>query len=282
MAWLFPLLIIIIALVALYYLYKFLFTSSAEMKVVLAGVKSAKTNEATGAATNDVKTDPIIISSKDIPALTEGGEYTVSYWMYVNDWAYRQNKNKHVLSIGSSGESSTGFHTLVVYLGKQINSLKIRIHATDSDSTAASDTNIPTATYTTMFADLGVQGGLLESSNKLCDLPEVDLQRWVYVNIVLNGKTVDVYLDGKLARSCILPTFYRVPGAGYSMRICDKGGFGGYISNVTTYGYAQSPDDVWKQYMAGPNSSGNFLDYLKSFFDPASPLNTGLPGPITN
>jgi hypothetical protein len=284
MAWLFPLLIVIVALVALYYLYKFLFASSAESKVVLAGVKVAKTNETT-AVTNDAKANPITISSKDIPALTEGGEYTVSYWMYVNDWAYRQNKNKHILSIGSSGESSSGFHTLVVYLGKQINSLKIRVHATESTATAttsSSDTNIPTATYNTMFNDLGVQNSLLESSNKLCDLPEVDLQRWVYVNIVLNGKTVDVYLDGKLARSCILPTFYRVPGAGYSLRICDKGGFGGYISNVTTYGYAQSPDEVWKQYMAGPNAAGNFLDYLKSFFDPASPLNTGLPGPITS
>ena len=283
MAWLFPLLIIIVALVALYYLYKFLFTSSAESKVVLQGVKNAKTNEAVGAITNDVKSDPVIVSSKDLPALTEGGEYTVSYWMYVNDWAYRQNKNKHILSIGSSGESSSGFHTLVVYLGKQTNSLKIRIHAADSGVTAEnSDTNIPMASYMSMFNDVGLQNSLLESSNKLCDLPEVDLQRWVYVNIVLNGKTVDVYLDGKLARSCILPTFYRVPGAGYSLRICDKGGFGGYISNATTYGYAQSPDEIWKQYMAGPNSSGNFLDYLKSFFDPSSPLNTGLPGPVIN
>ena len=68
MAWLFPLLIVIVALVALYYLYKFLFASSAEFKVVLSGVKVAKTNETT-AATNDARANPITISSKDIVLL---------------------------------------------------------------------------------------------------------------------------------------------------------------------------------------------------------------------
>ena len=268
---LFPLIIVIVGLVTLYFLYKFLFTSNVQSQVVLSGIKKA-----------DMDT-PITVTSATLPALTEGGEYTVGFWMYVNNWGYQANYNKHVLSIGSPGDGSTGFHTLLVYLGQQINSLKIRVHATDSTvmtaGTTATDTTITGTVFNNTFTGTGVQGGLLESSHPLCDLPQIDLQRWVYVAVVLNGKTVDVYLDGKLARSCILPTFYRVPAAGYSMRICDRKGFGGYMGGVTTYGYAQSPDEIWKQYMAGPKGTVSFGDYLKSFFDPSSPLNTGIPGP---
>jgi hypothetical protein len=271
MSWIFTLFIIIIGLVSLYYIYKFLFKSAEESKVVLTGVKKADMDTA------------ITIPATTLPTLVEGGEYTVSFWMYVNNWAHMANKNKHILSIGSAGSTPNDFHTLLVYLGQQVNSLKIRVHAADSTTANGTMPNpevvVSGATYTTTFANASVNGGLLESSHPLCDLPEVDLQKWVYVSIVMNGKTVDVYLDGKLARSCILPTFYRVPISGYSMRICDNKGFGGYISSVKAASYAQAPDEIWKQYMAGPNAAGSFLDYLKSFFDPSSPLNTGLTEP---
>jgi hypothetical protein len=246
-------LIIIAGLVALYFLYNFLFAAVTDEYVVLKEKKDASMQQ------------PIVIQSKAMPALTEGGEYTVSFWMYVNDWAYLQNYNKHIISIGSADESSSAFYSLLVYIGRQVNTLKVRVHAPKD---TAGETNVTKDVFDNTFGTPGVEGGMLESSHPLCDLPEFDMQKWVFVSVVLNGKTVDVYLDGKLARSCILPTFYRVPPA-YVMKVCDKKGFGGFISGVTTYGYALNPDSIWKKYMLGPMGEMSFGDYLAAMFSPS-------------
>jgi hypothetical protein len=108
-----------------------------------------------------------------------------------------------------------------------------------------------------------------EPDPNACGLPAIDLQRWVNLVVSVNSKTVDVYLDGKLARSCVLPSFYRVDGGGYQATLLNYSGFGGYISTVNMYGSALGPDTVYSAYMAGPQPITNFLDYLKSFFQPS-------------
>jgi hypothetical protein len=77
-------------------------------------------------------------------------------------------------------------------------------------------------------------------------------------------------MDGKLARSCVLPSNYRVDGGGYSATLLGYGGFGGFIKNVNMYGGALAPDAVYTNYMVGPDQPVDFWDYLKSFFDPDS------------
>jgi hypothetical protein len=123
------------------------------------------------------------------------------------------------------------------------------------------------ATQNAVFNILQTDSGLLDSS-PLCDLPEIDLQRWVNITIAANGRTVDVYLDGKLARSCVLPSFFKVDAGGYSAYLLSYGGFGGQIANVSMYDAALNPEQVYKNYMAGPQPITNLGDWIKSFFAP--------------
>jgi hypothetical protein len=102
----------------------------------------------------------------------------------------------------------------------------------------------------------------------MCDLPEIELQRWVCITVAVNGKTVDVYYDGKLARSCVLPTFYKVDASGYSAKLLGYGGFGGQISRTTMYDVALNPEQVYKIYMAGPEPITSIGDWFSSFFAP--------------
>ena len=62
----------------------------------------------------------------------------------------------------------------------------------------------------------------------------------------MNGKTVDVYYDGKLARSCVLPSFYKVDAGGYSAKLLAYGGFGGQISTTNIYDSALNPEQAYK------------------------------------
>jgi hypothetical protein len=256
----FKILLLITGIVLLYYLYQALFTTGGKQSTIIIPTINP-TNTA------DSGTGSLTVMAKQFPRLMEGGEYTVSFWMYVNNWSYRTNQYKHVLSIGSDGTS--GFSTLVIYLGAATNSLHVRVQTTDIGSTTTSE--IPHLTNTniqTLMSGVRTGAGPMDSPAP-CDIPTVELQRWVLVSVVLNNKTCDVYLDGKLARSCILPGFYRVPNGSYTLKAYEYGGYGGFMSQLTTYGYALNPEDVWKLYMAGPTGSVSFLSWLQSFFKPS-------------
>jgi hypothetical protein len=76
-------------------------------------------------------------------------------------------------------------------------------------------------------------------------------------------------MDGKLVRSCVLKSFFKVDPTGQTVKLVDRGGFDGYISNVSTHNYAMGPDAVYRSYMAGP--TGGSTDpwaYLMSWFQP--------------
>jgi hypothetical protein len=243
----------ILALVALYYLYKFLFTSNGlEGRTVITNIKPA--NPDTGSSYKAL--------GDSIPAIYEGGEFTVNGWIYINDYAIRRGLNKHVFSLGGDG-----FLTLAVYLAPYSNSLHVRVTTEDSAATA-SELRIANLSGTNGVFTKTMMETDLTSSNKPCDIQSIDLQKWVQVTVALNNKICDVYIDGKLARSCILPSFYRVDRTNLKFAACEFGGFGGFVSNTSLYNYALNPEQVWKLYMAGPGPQYGFLDYLKSLFDP--------------
>jgi hypothetical protein len=251
----------ILALVVLYYMYKWLFGSNGlEGKQVLGGIKDAHPDK------------PYITTAADLPAIYEGGEYCVNTWLYINDYSVRRGLNKHVLSIGGSS-----YLTLAVFLGPYKNTLSVRVHTKDagngvlvagsspSPQGAADDLSI--ATVQTIFTSVQTDNGLLNGTRP-CDIPTIDMQKWVQLTVCLNGKTVDVYLDGKLTRSCILPATYKVDKSNLALRVCEYNGFGGFVSNVSAYNYALNPEQVWRLYMAGPGPQYGLLDYLTSLFDP--------------
>ena len=251
-----PVILIIGGLVGLYYLYQYLFGPRT--------VNSTTLINATQKADIDAS-KPISISTAELPPLYEGGEFTISTWIYINNWSYRSGFNKHILSIGGPN-----FDTIRIYLGGVKPSLQVRLQTHDKSSPTPSD-NLDKTTQNSIFNILQTGSGMLDGST-MCDLPEVELQRWVQITVAVNGRTVDVYLDGKLSRSCVLPDFYRVDSGGYTATLLAYGGFGGQISTTTAYDIALNPEAVYKNYMAGPEPITNILSWLQSFFTPGATL----------
>lgn len=247
--------VVILCLVALYYLYQYLFGTGNQQSISIIGStkQSAQTNPAR----------PTIIPASSLPPLYEGGEFSISGWIYLQNWSYRQGFNKNVLTIGGVGKGS--FDTIRIGLGATKASLLVRtssmLQKLQSDDS--------------FFDTLQTGSGLFESATGAdgagggCDIQQIDSQRWVQFAVAVNNNTVDVYIDGKLARSCILQGSYKVDSAGYEARVLDNGGFGGYVSNINMYNYALTPDMVYHQYMQGPTPITGILNYLKSFFTPS-------------
>lgn len=250
--------ILILGAVALYYLYQFLFTSNGMATTSLI---------TTSIAGNTEMKDLLPISPP-----YEGGEYSVSFWMYITAFKDLIGKNKHILEIQGTNKSM-----MVVGLGSISNKLLVRVNTAPGDSSASdplSKGNIPN-----LFKANVYNSGLTENL-ELCDLPEVELQKWVSVAVVLSGKTCDVYMDGKLTRSCVLPNFYRVDPTGVKMKLLDYGGFEGYLGDVSTYNYALNPDQIYRMYMTGPtDNQSSFLSWIQNIFDVKGQLSIRYPTP---
>ena len=85
-----------------------------------------------------------------------------------------------------------------------------------------------------------------------CDIAEFDLQRWNLVTVVLSGKVTDVYVDGKLARSCVAPSYYKVDTMNVTPNILQHKTFDGKIANLNLYSVALNPAQIYQIYSSGP------------------------------
>jgi hypothetical protein len=253
----FKIVFIVVAIVALYYLYNYLFVRTTDNTVTL--FREVK---------NVNQVQPLVKTSDQFPPLMEGGEYTVSFWLYIQNWGSRAGYNKHVLSIGST---ANGFYTLAVFLGANSNTLHIRTQATDSTGSAGPSAipALTNANVAAVFANPMV-GDATSLPGFSADIPNIEMQKWTLVSIVLNGNSIDVYMDGKLAKSVVSPSFFRVPQGGYQLTAFGSNGFGGYMSNLQMSSTAINPDDANRLYQAGPVGVSSFLEWLRSFFDPTA------------
>ena len=251
--------VLILGAIALYYTYQYLFTASGLASATLV----------TEAIPGNSKMDVM-----NIPPPYEGGEYSVSFWMYITAFKDVMAKNKHILEIVGPDTS-----TLVVGLSSFTSKLLVRVNTSGPTSSQGANKSLTTNNVKTMFTTTELPSGLTENLD-LCDLPEVNLQKWVCVSIVLSGKVCDVYMDGKLNRSCVLPQYYLVDPKGVRMKLLDFGGFEGFLGDVAVYNYALNPDQIYRMYMMGPSDGqANFMGWIKNLFDVKGQLTYKYPTP---
>jgi hypothetical protein len=259
------LILLAVGLIVLYFLYRALYGSENIEFVTLV-------KDETNAAPADAKLP-------QLPQPQEGGEYTFNTWVYINSFNKNFNRRKHIFEL-----QGPAFSTLLVGLGAFKNSLIVRTHTRDPLATSTAQgfrsgsnaENMITEGYQnatqgsnltkTVVSDLFKEMATGESSvdaPPVCDLPEVDLQRWVMITVVLNGRTIDVYMDGKLTRSCVTSSYYKVDSTGpIKPIILDRGGFDGYISGMSVANYSLNPGEIYRLYSAGPKAQQDVWSWL--------------------
>jgi hypothetical protein len=94
-------------------------------------------------------------------------------------------------------------------------------------------------------------GSAYFNPNNDCDLLELPLQRWSHIGISLWNRTTDIYLNGKLVRSCILKNVPKIP-QGDPLYICQDGGFDGKFSQLRYFNRALNADEMFKLFTKGP------------------------------
>ena len=94
-----------------------------------------------------------------------------------------------------------------------------------------------------------------------CTIRNFPLQKWVNLTVSLYGRTLDVYIDGKLVRTCILPGVAK-SGTGGSILVTPGNGFSGWTSQTRYWPDATNPQEAYGIYQEGYGGSiiGNLFN----------------------
>lgn len=225
-------LIIIIAIYILYNVYKYYKTKSIEQPYLIKNVRRAdySVNPNNNKST---KSSYLQFSNKTLMKSNVGYNYSYSLWMYIDDWEYNYDKPKHIFH---KGPRNAQYVNPGVWLYPKNNNLMIRI-----DTHGNKNNNMNPFKNKDMLNPLDN-----------CDIINIPIQRWVHLVLVLHNKTLDVYLNGKLKRSC---TYNGVPKHNNNpLHITDNNGFNGKLSEFKYYNKALSSNEVYSIYKAGYNS----------------------------
>ena len=259
-----PVLVIFVGLLGLYYLYQYLF--GPKMNNIYPLITA--TQDANVPVDKPIKFQPTALAP-----LYEGGEFTISTWIYISNWSLLSGQNKSIITIGGTN-AATSFDTIRIYLGVYTPKLYVKLSTHDSNPSASATGSLSNkldfSTRTGLFTASGSTNSALSDStdSDICNIPELPMQRWVNISVAVNAKVVDVYVDGKLSRSCVLPSTFKVDSSGYEAILLGYGGFGGKISTTTMYDIALNPEMVYKNYMAGPQPITSIGGWFSSFFEP--------------
>jgi len=203
-----------------------------------------------GKTTSTIEADSLATNG----STAASSNFAYSCWFYVNDWNYRYGEPKVIFGrMGSqSGESEGSIEGIsgvdpcpAVVLGAIENNLMVSLGcypgADNQPTTAGGKTIVHT-----------------------CSVANIPIQKWVNLIISVYGRTMDLYIDGKLVRTCLLPGVASVNNNA-KIFVTPKGGFDGWTSKLEYYPNSLNPQDAWNIYSKGYR--GGFFSNLFGSYD---------------
>ena len=215
--------IMIVVLVILFYLSKYLLSKYASSGIdspyLLTGSKNAKYALV-------VSQDPASINYTPIKQSEDkdGIQFTYGFWILIEGFDYKKGEWKHIFHKGNA--SSYPNRAPGVWLHPNRNDIRVYMNTLDNIMEYVDVENLPN-------------------------------RKWIYMNIVLNNKNLDLYVNGYLKIRKELSSLPKQNNDDFWVNMF--GGFEGYVSNIRYYSYAIDFNEMNKNIKSGP-SIDNCID----------------------
>lgn len=182
----------------------------------------------------------VAVSSSAITPGAGSLNFTFSIWIFVSEWSNSGNA-KYIFY--RPNPSSNTSNALEMKFDSRINDINISMDVLGTTT----------------------DGG---SSNLTCSVESVPLQSWTNIIMTLNGKALDLYLDGKLVRTCLLSGMPTWINSNAELILPSSSGakessFQGYTSNFKYLPTSVNPREAYAIYREG-FGSGNWLSGMFS------------------
>ena len=156
---------------------------------------------------------------------TDGLEFTWSTWIFINNLQTNAGIFKHIFSKGNDNLTENGM---------------------------IQPNNAPGLYIAPNTNDLVVVMNTYNVINEEIVIPDIPINKWLNVIIRCQNTTLDVYINGTIARSINL---VGVPKQNFgNVYVAMNGGFDGYISNLWYYNYALGTSSIQNIINNGPNT----------------------------
>jgi len=203
-----------------------------------------------------------VASTPGLALSTVGVEYTYNMWIKVSEPRASPGTPVCLLYRSSAPPTITTAAANPSIWLRSDNSLIVRASTAQPDSSLPVQPELyPSYSFPDGYSVVNPLNPLnvdnINTKTATCDIENIPLQRWVMITAVLWNKTFDVYINGKLVRSCILP--------GLPLHDKDKleklyvgGGnnatnnYTGHVSRVRYFNHAITAEEVLKLYKKGP------------------------------
>ena len=209
------------------------------------------------------------------------GQFTMSCWIYIDDWNYKYGEKKVIMQ-----RNNQNFINPIIELGEYKNDLKVTLNTFEEGVTeykqAMANVISADTTYNTTFdpdtndydcsnekiifcsktdtlldacVDNIINTGISCSEARQSETETIDnipLQKWVNIITTISDRSIDTYINGKLVKTKTFSNAIDTISFNNSnIEIVPNGGFGGFISKVRYYPYYISPQKAWDIYKEG-------------------------------
>lgn len=182
--------------------------------------------------------EEIRISGEDVSSLNLDRAYSI--WTYIDNWNYRYGEEKIIWTQD----------TLALKLDAFKNNLTLNIPYRDE---------------------------LDKVSTFTCNIPNVPLQKWVNIIVSTNGKAVDVYINGKLAKTCLMQ-YVPYTASDKELVITEGGGFSGHTARFEFFSNPVTPAKAWSIYSKGSGQDSGFASFMSKYQVKVAILESGEEG----
>lgn len=219
---------VVIVVIILYLIWSYFFTSIQVIMSFQQGIEVSQSK----------------VSGKSV-AKSGKNNYSFSLWTYISDWNVNYGEQKNILAISSATPSVGGPpYVFQLMFDSTRNDLLINVDFDGGLGTVPEPTQEPT--------------------QSICKVSNFPIQSWVNISVSVYNRAVDVYIDGKLVRTCPLMNVASPISAQSTIYIGGSGsgdpflGFEGYIASVIYNPDVISPQDAWNIYARGYSNTGGF------------------------
>jgi hypothetical protein len=204
-----------------------LYTVLSQLKsVVLSSIEKAKDSPYIFKGSKNAKRSLVINQdprySSSIPLrrshAKSDAEFSYTLWLLIENTEYKYGEWKHIFHKGN--DSAYPLRAPGLYLHPRDNTLRVYMN-----------TNSEILEYV--------------------DIPNVPVRKWMHVGLVLQGRTLNIYINGKLKTKKVFET---VPRQNYgNLWVSLFGGFEGFLSKMRYHNYALKYSEMESIVKEGPS-----------------------------
>lgn len=197
-----------------------------------------------GKTSSVISTSALATNGSNVPA----NNFAYSVWFYINNWNYRYGETKVIFGrMGGASASGNGSIDGVngldpcpaVVLDPVENNVSISLGCFPGIDQEPTTPGGRTVVHTTTVSN-------------------VPIQKWVNLTLSVYGRTLDVYIDGKLVRTSLLPGIASVNNNS-SIYVTPTGGFDGWTSKLQYFPNSINPQEAWNIYSSGYSTWPNIF-----------------------